>query len=122
MFAKSKEAPSVVSTRVLRTHRLNEVENFRLHGKIRTIDNEIQTNYSQLSDEIDGVKKNLVRIKKLKNNLSVSVERRKLLRERGVFVIPSPGIDDDEGVILRRSDGKKFVIKGKECYDGEVRN
>lgn len=120
MFAKAKEAPSVVSTRVLRTHRLNEVENFRLHGRIKNIDNEIQNNYSQISDEIDGVRKNLTRIKKLKNNLSVSVERRKLLRQYGVFVIPSSNIDHDEGVTLRRRDGKKFVIKGKECYDGEV--
>jgi hypothetical protein len=119
MFAKSREQPSVVSTRILKTHRLNEVETFRLQGKIRTIDNEIHNNYCQISDEIDGVRKNLNRIKKLKNNLSISVERRKLLREKGVFVIPSPGFGD-EGITLRRTDGRKVMIRGKECYDGEI--
>lgn len=119
MFAKTREQPSVVSTRILKTHRLNEVETFRLQGKIRTIDNEIHNNYCQISDEIDGVRKNLNRIKKLKNNLGISVERRKLLREKGVFVLPSPGFHD-KGITLRRRDGKKVLVRGKECYDGEI--
>ncbi|XP_032234760.2 uncharacterized protein LOC116616811 [Nematostella vectensis] len=118
MFVKSREPPSVVSTRVLRTHRLNEIETFRLQERIRSIVGEGKKNYSSISDEIDGVRENLNKIKKVKNNLGISVERRKLLREKGYRVLPIRGLGD-EPIALRGPDGKKIELAGRHCYDGE---
>lgn len=121
MFVRSgREAPSVALTRVLRTHRKNSVENFRLHERVKTIDYESQHNYSQISDEIDGVRQNLVKIKGIKKNVGVSVERRKLLRDKGLRILPSKQNGNGEYFTVRTSEGKDVKISCSDFYDGDA--
>lgn len=120
MFVRGgRETPSVASMRVLRTHRKNSVENFRLQERVKTIDFESQHNYSQISDEIDGVRQNLDKIKGVKRNVGVSVERRKLLRDKGLRILPSKQNGDDHFTV-RTSEGKDIVISCTEFYDGNT--
>lgn len=121
MFVRSaRESPSVVSTRVLRTHRKNSVENFRLQERVKTIDFESKHNYSQISDEIDGVRQNLVKIKGVKKNVGVSVERRKLLRDKGLRILPVKHNDKDDYFKVRTPQGKDVIISCSDFYDGET--
>ena len=121
MFVRSaRETPSVVSTRVLKTHRMNSVENFRLQERVKTIDYESQHNYSQISDEIDGVRQNLVKIKGVKKNVGVSVERRKLLRDKGLRILPSKDKSNAEYFTVRSSCGKDINIPCSDFYDGDT--
>ena len=121
MFVRSgREAPSVVSTRVLRTHRKNSVENFRLQERVKTIDFEIKHNYSQISDEIDGVRQNVVKVKGVKKNVGVSVERRKLLRDKGLRILPSKQNGSEDYLTVRTSEGKDFIISCSDFYDGNT--
>ena len=120
MFVRSgREAPSVVSTRVLRTHRKNSVENFRLNERVKTIDYEIQHNFSQISNEIDGVRQNLVKIKGVKKNVGVSVERRKLLRDKGLRILPFKQNCSDYFTV-RTPQGEDINISCSDFYDGET--
>lgn len=120
MFVRSaRESPSVVSTRVLRTHRKNTVENFRLQERVKTIDFESKHNYSQISDEIDGVRQNLVTIKGVKTNVGVSVERRKLLRDKGLRILQVKHNDKDDYFKVRTSQGKDVIISCSDFYDGD---
>ena len=116
----AREAPSVASTRVLKTHRMNSVEHFRLQERMKTIDNESQHNYSQISDEIDGVRQNLVKIKGVKKNVGVSVERRKLLRDKGLRILPSKRKGDVDYFTVRTSNGKDVNIPCSDFYDGDT--
>lgn len=118
--SRARECPSVVSTRVLKTHRMNSVENFRLQERVKTIDYESQHNYSQISDEIDGVRQNLVRIKGVKKNVGVSVERRKLLRDKGLRILPSKQKGDVDYLTVRTSNGKDVNIPCSDFYDGDT--
>ena len=115
-----REAPSVASMRVLRTHRKNSVENFRLQERVKTIDYESQHNYSQILDEIDGVRQNLVKIKGVKKNVGVSVERRKLLRDKGLRILPSKQNSNEDYFTVRTSEGKDFAISCVDFYDGNA--
>ena len=117
---RAREAPSVVSTRVLKTHRMNSVEHFRLQERVKTIDYESQHNYSQISDEIDGVRQNLVKIKVVKKNVGVSVERRKLLRDKGLRILPSKQKGDVDYFTVRASNGKDVNIPCSDFYDGDT--
>ena len=118
MSARSKETPSVASTRVLRTHRINEVESFRLQDRIKTIHCESKHNYSQISDEIAGVRKNLTKIKDVANSHGVSVERRKLLHEQGLRILP-PCRGNDSTWKVKSADGKEFTLDSSEFFDSE---
>lgn len=122
MFAvrSGREEPSVVSTRVLRTHRKNSMENFWLQERVKTIDNESQQNYSQISDEIDGVRQNLIKINIVKKNVGFSVERRKFLRDKGLRILPSKQNGTEDFFTLRTADGKDLVISCAEFYDGDA--
>lgn len=117
---RAREAPSVVSTRVLKTHRMNSVEHFRLQERVKTIDYESQHNYSQISDEIDGVRQNLVKIKGVKKNVGVSVERRKLLRDKGLRILPSKQKGDVDYFTVRAPNGKDINIPCSDFYDGDT--
>ena len=117
---RAREAPSVASTRVLKTHRMNSVEHFRLQERVKTIDYESQHNYSQISDEIDGVRQTLVKIKRVKKNVGVSVERRKLLREKGLRILPSKQKGDVDYFTVRASNGKDVNIPCSDFYDGDT--
>lgn len=118
--SRAREAPSVASTRVLKTHRMNSVENFRLQERVKTIDFESQHNYSQISDEINGVRQNLVKIKGVKKNVGVSVERRKLLRDKGLRILPNKKKGDVDYFTVRTSDGKDVNIPCSDFYDGDT--
>ncbi|XP_022780831.1 uncharacterized protein LOC111322060 [Stylophora pistillata] len=118
--SRARETPSVVSTRVLKTHRMNSVEIFRLQERVKTIDYESQHNYSQISDEIDGVRQNLVKIKGVKKNVGVSVERRKFLRDKGLRILPSKVKGDAEYFTVRSSCGKDINIPCSDFYDGDA--
>ena len=115
-----REAPSVASTRVLRTHRKNSVENFRLQERVKTIDHESQHNCSQILDEIDGLRQHLVKIKGVKKNVGVSEERRKLLRDKGLRILPSKQKSDEDYFTVRTSEGKDFTISCVEFYDSNA--
>ena len=117
---RAREAPSVVSTRVLKTHRMNSVEHFRLQERVKTIDYESQHNYSQISDEIDGVRQNLAKIKGVKRNVGVSVERRKLLRDKGLRILPSNQKGNVDYFTVRASNGKDVNIPCSDFYDGDA--
>ena len=117
---RARETPSVVSTRVLKTHRMNSVEHFRLLERMKTIGYESLHNYSQISDEIDGVRQNLVKIKGVKKNVGVSVERRKLLRDKGLRILPSKQKGDVDYLTVRSSNGKDFNIPCSDFYDGDT--
>ena len=116
---RSKEPPSVASTRVLKTHRMNSVETFRLQEKVKSIIDESKQNYSQISDEIDGVRQNLVKIKRVKNNVGVSVERRKLLRDKGLRILPLKGTENNDYFTVRNSVGKDTIIPCADFYNGD---
>lgn len=118
--SRAREAPSVASTRILKTHRMNSVETFRLQERVKTIDYESQHNYSQISDEIDGVRQNLVKIKGVKKNVGVSVERRKLLRDKGLRILPSKQKGDVDYFTVRASNGKDINIPCSDFYDGDT--
>ena len=122
MFAvrSGREEPSVVSTRVLRTHRRNSREHFWLQERVRTIDYEGKHNYSQISDQIDGVRQNLSKIKVVKKNAGISVERRKLLRDKGLRILPPKQNGDEDFFTLRNSEGKTIFISCAEFYDGNA--
>ena len=122
MFAvrSGREEPSVVSTRVLRTHRKNSMENFWLQERVKTIDNESQQNYSQISDEIDGVRQNLIKFNIVKKNVGFSVERRKFLRDKGLPILPSKQNGTEDFSTLRTADGKDLVVSCAEFYDGDA--
>lgn len=117
---RAREAPSVVSTRILKTHRMNSVEHFRLQERVKAIEYESQHNYSQISDEIDGVRQNLVKIKGVKKNVGVSVERRKLLRDKGLRILPSKQNGDVHYFTVRASNGKDVNILCSDFYDGDA--
>lgn len=117
---RAREAPSVASTRVLKTHRMNSVETFRLQERVKTIDFESQHNYSQISDEINGVRQNLVKIKGVKKNVGVSVERRKLLRDKGLRILPNKQKGDADYFTVRLSNGKDVNINCSDFYDGDT--
>ena len=117
---RAREAPSVASTRVLKTHRMNSVETFRLQERVKTIDFESQHNYSQILDEIDGVRQNLVKIKGVKKNVGVSVERRKLLRDKGLRILPNKQKGDADYFTVRLSNGKDVNINCSDFYDGDT--
>ena len=117
---RARETPSVVSTRLLKTHRMNSVEHFRLLERMKTIDYESQHNYSQISDEIDGVRQNLVKIKGVKKNVGVGVERRKLLRDKGLRILPSKQKGDVDYFTVRSSNGKDVNIPCSDFYDGDT--
>ena len=119
-MSRARESPSVVSTRVLKTHRMNSVENFRLQERVKTIDYESQHNNSQILDEIDGVRQNLVKIKGVKKNVGVSVERRKLLRDKGLRILPCKQKGDAEYFTVRSSSGKDVNISCSDFYDGDT--
>jgi len=87
---------------------------------VKTIDYESQHNYSQISDEIDGVRQNLVRIKGIKKNVGVSVERRKLLRDKGLRILPSKQKGDVDYLTVRTSNGKDVNIPCSDFYDGDT--
>ena len=110
----------MASTRVLKTHRMNSVETFRLQERVKTIDFESQHNYSQISDEIDGVRQNLVKIKGVKKNVGVSVERRKLLRDKGLRILPNKQKGDVDYFTVRTSNGKDVNIPCSDFYDGDT--
>ncbi|XP_078357156.1 uncharacterized protein LOC144642032 [Oculina patagonica] len=118
--SRAREAPSVASTRVLKTHRMNSVETFRLQERVKTIDFESQHNYSQILDEIDGVRQNLVKIKGVKKNVGVSVERRKLLRDKGLRILPNKQKGDVDYFTVRTSNGKDVNIPCSDFYDGDT--
>ena len=117
MLTRSREAPSVASTRILKTHRMNEVETFRLQGKLKTINTESKQNYSQISDEIAGVRKNLTKIKDIPISHGISVERRKLLHEQGMRILP-PGRGSETTWKVKTADGQEFAFENMEFYDG----
>lgn len=99
---------------------MNSVESFRLQERVKTIDYESQHNYSQISDEIDGVRQNLVKIKGVKKNVGVSVERRKLLRDKGLRILPSKQKGDVDFFTVRTSHGKDVNIPCSDFYDGDT--
>ena len=117
MSSKIRESPSVVSTRIIKTHRMNAVKAFQLQRRVQNIDHEIHQNYSQISDEIDGVRKNLVKIKNVKAGMGVSVARRKLLQELGFRVVPVSG-SDSKTVILISPDGQRTCVNVADFYNG----
>jgi len=87
---------------------------------MKTIDHESQHNYSQISDEIDGVRQNLVKIKVVKKNVGVSVERRRLLRDKGLRILPSKRKGDVDYFTVRTSNGKDVNIPCSDFYDGDT--
>lgn len=96
------------------------MEHFWLQERVRTIDYEGKHNYSQISDQIDGVRQNLSKIKVVKKNAGISVERRKLLRDKGLRILPPKQNGDEDFFTLRNSEGKTVVISCAEFYDGNA--
>ena len=96
------------------------MEHFWLQERVRTIDYEGKHNYSQIWDEIDGVRQNLSKIKVVKEDVGISVERRKLLRDKGLCILPPKQNGNEDFFTLRNSEGKTVVISCAEFYDGNA--
>lgn len=78
----SKEGyPSVLSDRVYSIRRLNKMESQRLHSQLNYLNAEIAQSKSLISQEQTALRKELEQIRKVKDNPSIGLEKRKLLRK-----------------------------------------
>lgn len=80
-FPPREDSPSVVSNRVFMIRRLNKMESQRLSTRLDGLDAEVQQAKSLISHEQQELRKQLTQIREVKENPTVSVERRKLLQE-----------------------------------------
>lgn len=80
-FPPKEDSPSVVSNRVFMIRRLNKMESQRLGVRLDGLDAEVQQARSLISQEQQELREQLTQIREVKENPSVSVERRKLLQQ-----------------------------------------
>ena len=75
-----EDYPSVLSDRVYSIRRLNKMESQRLHSQLNYLNAEIAQSKSLISQEQTALRKELEQIRKVKDNPSIGLEKRKLLR------------------------------------------
>lgn len=76
-----EDYPSVLSDRVYSIRRLNKMESQRLHSQLNYLNAEIAQSKSLISQEQTALRKELEQIRKVKDNPSIGLEKRKLLRK-----------------------------------------
>ena len=76
-----EDYPSVLSDRVYSIRRLNKMESQRLHSQLNYLNAEIAQSKSLISQKQTALRKELEQIRKVKNNPSIGLEKRKLLRK-----------------------------------------
>lgn len=76
-----EDCPSVLSNRVYSIRRLNQMESQRLHSQLNYLNAEIALSKSLISQEQTALRKELEQIRKVKDNPSIGLEKRKLLQK-----------------------------------------
>ena len=76
-----EDYPSVLSDRVYSIRRLNKMESQRLHSQLNYLNAEIAQSKSLISQEQTALRKELEQIRKVKDNPSIGLEKRKLIRK-----------------------------------------
>ncbi|XP_048578754.1 uncharacterized protein LOC125560682 [Nematostella vectensis] len=100
---KPQEAPSVVSRKVLKVHRKNDIEVFLLNERMKTMDLRQSQRYLEIDLEKDSLNKTIDNIQAIKQNPGLSTERRKLLKSKGYTISVLAGDPEDEILLKKKS-------------------
>lgn len=108
---KTKEKPSIVSKKVLKTHHKNGTESFLLTEKIKTLEHKQSQKNIDIDMEVNSLKMKMEAVQRVKEKISLSKERRMLLKSQGYTIRVSKGKKEDE-IFLRRDHDSLQVDAG----------
>ena len=103
--ARPKNTPSCASHNVIKTRRVNDNETFRLQEKLKVIDNRKTQKNVEIDVEKDALRKHIEKIKEVKKDAGISVDRRRHLQSLGfcILVNQKPSEEKEVKVLRRKS-------------------
>ena len=104
--AARKDRSSFISHALIKTRRMNQKESFLLEGRLKVLETKQGLKHAEIMEEKCSLNQRLSEIRRVQNQVGISVERRRLLQSRGFTIDTRAAAHESEHqtvLITRRS-------------------